>query len=282
MTDMAIHINFKINYARSLALTLLLHLIVVAVVQGPETVANNFIKETPTRNPLKIHTLGIKRKTPTENTVYAGENKVQVLKQQRDGHFSKKLSFSDLKASPEQVRFPAKPVEQISRPGTLPKQTTAMNGIRFGNDELKKMAQESYSGNTQTFAGDKISLKYEVPDGKKLDELNEAELRLYGFLKRGAKNYATSIAAELHEFNLKYPHLQFPMTDTKQLMTGRLTYDEKGNLKQIKMVRWTNIDRLQGFFEEVLKRMEVMQNPPKELWSQNGEFTVFVTLQING
>jgi hypothetical protein len=194
---------------------------------------------------------------------------------------AKSLSFSDLKLPQEPMRpLKARPV----RPGTLPTPKTALEnqGIRFNNQELKKMAQESYGGTTQTFGSDKISLRYEVPDGKSLDELNEAELRLYSFLRRGAKNYATSVAAELHDFNLKYPHLNFPMVEDRHVMTGRMTYDKNGNLKQIKMIRWSNNDKLQEFFENVLKRMEIMQNPPRELWAENDEFTIFMTLQING
>ena len=94
--------------------------------------------------------------------------------------------------------------------------------------------------------------------------------------------YVASLSSELKEFELKNPHLNFPLTESKQILTGRLVYDGQGNLKQIKMVRWTNIDKLQSFFENVLKRMDTLQNPPKELWVENGEFTVFISLQLNG
>jgi hypothetical protein len=72
------------------------------------------------------------------------------------------------------------------------------------------------------------------------------------------------------------------LTDDKQVLTGRLVFDQQGNLKQIKMVRWTNIDKLQTFFESVLKKLDSLQNPPKELWLKDGEFAIFVTLQVNG
>ncbi|MBA2405189.1 MAG: hypothetical protein H0V66_10495 [Bdellovibrionales bacterium] len=279
--------TFQINkkYALSLGVTLLLHALLITTVKPFASLTDLFIKPEH-KTVLNLRTVGIKRDVPVENRVMMDIPKVQsktaANKQGLKSNAGKKLSFKELNQPADSVQISKRAVGQTFRPGELPKTPTALSGVRFGNEELKKMAKESYSGHSDTFAGDKISLKYEVPDGKSLDELNDVELRLYGFLKRGAKNYATSIASELHDFNLKYPHIHFPMTDTKQLMTGRLTYDEKGNLKQIKMIRWTNIDKLQGFFEQVLKRMEVMQNPPKELWQKNGEFTVFVTLQING
>ncbi len=72
------------------------------------------------------------------------------------------------------------------------------------------------------------------------------------------------------------------MTENKQVMTGRLTYDEKGNIKQIKMIRWSNEERLQGFFENVLKEMDVLHNPPQALWEKQGEFSIFFSFVVNG
>lgn len=270
-----------------LGCSLLLHLLTFISFNSLESLlSNDFLKLDNSRRPLKIHTLGIKRNKPVDNSIYLKPQVAKPSIQPRGQRSSqgKELSFKDLTIPQEAIKAPTSVAQQTSRPGSMPKTTApALQGLRFNNQELKKMAQESYSGNSQIFGSDKISLKYEVPDGKNLDELNEAELRLYSFLKRGAKNYATSVAAELHDFQLKYPHLHFPMTDDKHVMTGRMTYDKNGNLKQIKMIRWTNNDKLQQFFENVLKRMEIMQNPPKELWAENNdEFTIFMTLQING
>lgn len=280
MTDLAPHSDFKLRYSLSLGLALALHLVIFLGVAAPGLIQDRFFK--PQRKPIQFVNVGIQdTQRPRHivdpdilNAKKVDYKKEQVAKQGLENFQGKKLSFNDLKVSEDR--------QPHTRPGDMPQTRTALKGISFENNELKKMAYESFGGAHNKLSGDKISLKYEVPNGKSLDDLNEAELRLYGFLKRGAKNYTTSIMAELHDFELKYPHLNFPLTDTKQVMTGRLTYDEKGNLKQIKMIRWTNVDKLQGFFENVLKRMEIMQNPPKELWAENGEFTVFITLQING
>lgn len=288
MTDLTSKQDLKQRYPLSLGIAILFHFLIFSFVAAPGLIDSKFFK--PRQNAIKLvgiddirrprHIVDLE-KIDFKKVDYKKEN---VAKKGLEKHQAKKLSFNDLKLDSEKLTIPARKQSPVAsaRPGSLPVVDGAMKGIRFDNNELKKMARESFGGSHSSLAGDKISLKYEVPNGKSLDELNEAELRLYGFLRRGAKNYTTSILAELHDFELKYPHLHFPLTDTKQVLTGRLTYDEKGNLKQIKMIRWTNIDKLQGFFEQVLKRMEVMQNPPKELWAENGEFNIFVTLEING
>lgn len=170
------------------------------------------------------------------------------------------------------------------RPGSMPVAApSAMAGIKYSRDDFKKMAADpSIQGGADILSSKRVSLNFEVPEGKDATELNESQLKLYGFLRRGSIKYVNSLSAEIEQFELQNPHLRFPLIDHKQTLTGRLVYDNQGNLKQIKMVRWSNNDKLQGFFENVLKRLENLQNPPKELWAESGEFTVFVTLQING
>ena len=170
------------------------------------------------------------------------------------------------------------------RPGTMPVAApAAMAGIKYARDDFKKMASDpTIQGGADILSTKRVSLNFEVPEGKDATELNESQLKLYGFLRRGSIKYVNSLSAEIEQFELQNPHLHFPLIDHKQTLTGRLVYDNQGNLKQIKMVRWSNNDKLQAFFENVLKRLENLQNPPKELWAETGEFTVFVTLQING
>ncbi len=286
MTDKVQTLDLKQRYPLSLGIALGLHLFLIAVVGVPSIKESAFFKERSSRKPIQIVRIGSHESKLFSNHFVPLEPPAPPMFKgvPNPKKAGRPLKFEDLKLEPEKLQPVVKtaPIIPSSRPGALPKVDTAIKGITFENKELKTMAQESFGGAHEVMGGDRISLRYEVPNGKTLDELNESELRLYGFLRRGAKNYTTSIMAELHEFEMKYPHLHFPLTDTKQVLTGRLTYDEKGNLKQIKMIRWTNVDKLQGFFENVLKRMEIMQNPPKELWAENGEFTVFITLQING
>ena len=193
------------------------------------------------------------------------------------------LSAGSLVPKPNKVSAQSPQKAPSLRPGTMPvAQPTALTGIKYSRDDIKKLASDpSYQGGADNLSAHRVALNFEVPEGKDATELNESQLKLYGFLRRGAIKYVNSLSAEIEQFELQNPHLHFPLIDFKQTLTGRLVYDNEGNLKQIKMVRWSNNDKLQAFFEKVLKRLENLQNPPKELWAENGEFTVFVTLQIN-
>ncbi len=180
------------------------------------------------------------------------------------------------------------------RPGTRPEvakaaeMTKTLSAISLKGNQIHQFAQ---SENAATLSGDPraatlsnsdILVNLEVPEGVNPDELNKYELMFYGFQRRTAIGYINSFYKHLDKFQRENPHKNFPLTETKQTMTGRLTYDGKGNITQIKMVRWSNVDQLQDFFVEVLKDMDTLHNPPQALWEKNGEFSIFFSLVING
>lgn len=201
----------------------------------------------------------------------------------------KSLALSDLQDNRPVV------AKKLVRPGTRPEvaktaieKTKTMNAISLKGNQIQKFAQgenaAALSGDPRAAAlnNTDVLVSLEVPEGVNPDELNKYELMFYSFQKRTATGYINSFYKHLDKFQRENPHLNFPMTQTKQTMTGRLTYDSKGNITQIKMIRWSNEDRLQDFFTEVLKEMDTLHNPPQALWEKNGEFSIFFSLVLNG
>ena len=282
MTAQTLKLEIKINYPLFFGLTILAHLLLFILVQAPRLIDNQKVTKV-TRTPLKIQSLGEKN-SKSLNSVALKPEKPSSPSQVAIKANPKKLNLSDLMAAmASPSKADTKTAQAPLRPGQLPKPTTAMSGLKYGSDEFQKMASDPMlQGAAEILNSRRVALNFELPKGKKLDEMNESELKLYSFLRRGAIKYVNSLTAEIRDFEMKNPHLHFPLTDDKQVLTGRLVFDQQGNLKQIKMVRWTNIDKLQTFFESVLKKLDSLQNPPKELWLQDGEFAIFVTLQDNG
>lgn len=260
-----------------LGFSLLVHFLVIFFYH------NNIFKlaqHSPSKKSPLIVTIGEKNTKNKRKSFFEPQKTPPAIK---PAPLAKSLSLSDL-AEPSQASS-SNPAQNPSRPGRIAPRAKALSRLRYGADDFKKLAKDSMlQGGADILTSQKFALNFEIPEGKKEDELNESQLKLYSFFRRGAMKYVASISSEIKEFELKNPHLQTPLAlvDTKQVLTGRLVYDNLGNLKQIKMVRWSNNDKLQGFFENVLKRLDTLQNPPKELWAETGEFTIFVTLQING
>jgi hypothetical protein len=294
MSAKSIKLELKINYSWIFAMMVLLHLIVLFI-QAPLELFQSQ-KAQISRAPLKIQslrTVGQKDKKSL-NSAYLSHNQqklkdisaemfkaTQMPLKPQAAPSKKSLSFQDLKPISDQV-----PV----RPGKRPETQVAKKSIQAIN--LKGQQIQKFMNDAVALSGDRrsppglsnsdIMVNLEVPEGVKPDELNEFELMFYSFQRRTAINYINSFYKNLDKFQRENPHKQFPMTDTRQIMTGRLTYDEKGNLKQIKMIRWSNVDRLQDFFVDVLKDMDTLHNPPKSLWEKQGEFAIFFSLVING
>jgi hypothetical protein len=105
---------------------------------------------------------------------------------------------------------------KIPRPGTRPEVATsssplrAMNQMSLRSKEFKDFSRSFPSGglaiSDMITGAQKISdavVSIEVPDGIKPDELNEYELKFYGFQKRTAINYVNSILRNLDKFQKK-------------------------------------------------------------------------------
>lgn len=135
-------------------------------------------------------------------------------------------------------------------------------------------------GGSPTLTKSLMNMQVEVPEGVSKDELNEFELKFYGFQKRMMEKYFSTIVLQAREYEKRYS-LPVLMPDGRHVMTGRVTFDSDGNIKQIKMIRWTQADKLQNMFEDVLKAIDTLPNPPRELMNQHGEFVVYYTFTVN-
>ena len=282
MSAATVKFEIKLNLPMFLGMSLLAHALLFLLIQ-PQLTGSDIVQQTGKQPKPIIVTIG-RPDSKSKNSIFLKPEKPSFptpakVAKPTPPH---KLNLGDLSAA--QMTNPKVVTRDVpNRPGQMPAAPSALSGLRYGKDDFKKMASDpNIQGGADLLTSQRVALNFEIPEGKDKSELNESQLKLYGFLRRGAMKYVNSLSAEITQFELQNPHLRFPLIDYKQTLTGRLVYDNQGNLKQIKMVRWSNNDKLQGFFENVLKRLENLQNPPKELWVENGEFTVFVTLQING
>lgn len=201
-----------------------------------------------------------------------------------------KVSLSDLG---EGIQSPTPQVAQApkvprpgSRPEAFPTKSKAMNTISLKSQEFRNISKAFPSGGlriSDMMAGtQKISdavVSIEVPEGVDPDELNEYELMFYGFQKRTSMNYINSILKNLDKFVKTHPNYKVQTTG-RLTMTARVSYDKEGNVKQIKMIRWTHEQPVQDLFEDIVKNIDQLHNPPKTLWEKNDEFAMFFTLEI--
>lgn len=279
MSAPVVHIKLKLNFPVILFTVLLAHLLLMIAEGIPGfTLASFLPKEEPTT--LKIRRVKSAKVEhsmikATDSVLDPGASKTKAP-----------VSLSDLSIGGGKVVGKKTPPRPGTRPEVVAKSAKAMNTMSLKSREFKDYSKSFSSGglaisdmisNTQKISDAVVSI--EVPDGIEPDQLNEYELMFYGFQRRTAINYINSILKNLDKFQKKYPNYKIP-TSGAITMTARITYDSQGNVQQIKMIRWTHVDELQNFFEDVVKNMDQLHNPPKALWEKQGEFSMFYTLEI--
>lgn len=192
---------------------------------------------------------------------------------------TKKIKLQDL----NNIRAVSKKEKQNPREHKLStKLSNPIEKLDVNDSEINEFLTDSnlLSATSDRISDSDANFQIELPPGLKLNELNEAQLVLYNFRIRTGKQYFNSFYSNLHDHKYKKPHLTFPMTEEKERMTGKITYDQTGNIVKIQMLQVTNKVNLQAFFEDLLKRMHTISNPPEMILNAKGEFTVHFSLNV--
>jgi hypothetical protein len=126
-----------------------------------------------------------------------------------------------------------------------------------------------------------MDVHFEPPEGVSEDELNSTEKIYYSFQKRTFVSYVNSLITSYNRMVLSRPQLkQILMSETHSL-TGRVTFDREGNIVSIKIIQSSLRDEVHRLFEETLKEIKNLPNPPKDFIKDDG-FTIYYQLKING
>ncbi len=126
-----------------------------------------------------------------------------------------------------------------------------------------------------------INMHFTPPEGVDESELNNTEKKFYGFHRRSYEVYINSFLKTFHKAVRERPYIErLFMTQTDDL-TGRITFDSKGDIVSIKMIKWADNDEVQKIFENTLEGIKSLKNPPQEFIQKNGEFTVYYTLKFS-
>lgn len=279
MTGQTIDLKLRINFPVILFTVALLHVLSFTIQNIPGL---EFTKLLTQEEPTILKVRQVKSRKVEHSVLKAMEPQLNATAPNKGSAPRPQFDFKDLAISA------SKP--QVVRPGTRPevtaKKTQDMNRISLKSNQFRDFSKSFPTGGlaiSDFMAGaQKINdavVSIEVPEGVEPDELNEYELKFYGFQKRTAINFMNSILKEVNKFQKTHPNYKIP-TSNRITMTARITYDKEGNVMQIKMVRWTHVNELQNLFEDIVKNIDQLHNPPTSLWEKSGEFSMFYTLEI--
>lgn len=126
-----------------------------------------------------------------------------------------------------------------------------------------------------------FNLHFEPPEGVTEDELNSVEKIFYSFQKRTFTTYVTSFLSTYQQKIINKPQLRTALQSERHLLTGKIDFDREGNILRIKILRSSPSDEVHQLFEETLKGIQGLPNPPKALVEKREQFTIYYQLNIN-
>lgn len=126
-----------------------------------------------------------------------------------------------------------------------------------------------------------FNLHFEPPEGVSEDELNSVEKIFYSFQKRTFTTYVQSFLSTYQQKIINRPQIRTALKTEKHLLTGKIDFDKEGNIMRIKILRSSQSDEIHELFEETLKGIRSLPNPPKDLIEKREQFTIYYQLHIN-
>ena len=125
-----------------------------------------------------------------------------------------------------------------------------------------------------------FNIDFTPPEGVSEDELNTMEKIYYSFQKRTFYTYVNSFVKSYNAIELKRPQVKNVLRSESHKLTGRITFDQEGNIVAIKILQSSPNDDIHQLFEETLKGIQRLPNPPKTL-IKDGQLTIYYQLKIN-
>ncbi len=210
-------------------------------------------------------------------------------------HFSTKTTFfSRQNQKATSTKFPA--LEHLALKHLKNLKANAAKMIKKQNLEKEPLEKSVEMANTadykrldnfafsntdaQIMNSSDMNIKLDPPTGVSEDELNSMEKIYYSFQKRTYESYVNSFISTYNNIIKNHPATRLAFINHSHQLTGKITFDKEGNIVSIKVIQWSKNDDVQKVFEDTLKRIGTLPNPPKNLVN-NGIFSIYYDLKIN-
>jgi multidrug efflux pump subunit AcrB len=244
------------------------------------------------KNGKKNFSTPIKTKKVTEHQtkkkpVIKVKSKVKS-KRKRTETKKKQISLNSLRVKTKRIEATKmiRPLQPLSKTPsksnleiTTNKETSRQNRRELQTDVLKQLANSPDNATILRKTG--FNMQLEPPEGVSQDELNSMEKIFYSFQKRTFQNYVGSFLKTYRQLLINRPSVKPTIENDLHRLTARVIFDKEGHIVSIKILRSSHSDDIHNLFEKTLKDIRKLPNPPKDLLSKKGQFTIYYQLNIN-
>lgn len=257
---------------------------------GVKNGAKNFSLPTPRGNSVS------KSKKNSEQEKGEGGLSLEKLQAKVDTKalekdFDERLQKRDIKAREEKKmvkdtpQFLKKEIKAAESgvPLTALQSSTATENFRRQESMRRNMLSQmgTNSDRAEILKRTGFNLHFEPPEGITEDELNSVEKIFYSFQKRTFVTYVNSFVSTYQDKLLNRPQLATALRNERHLLTGKIDFDREGNILRLKILRSSPNDDVHELFEETLRGIRTLPNPPKAMIEGKEIFTIYYQLNIN-
>jgi hypothetical protein len=132
----------------------------------------------------------------------------------------------------------------------------------------------------KAFGNTNVNIGFDTPQGVSFDQLNSIEKRFYSFNKRSFETYISSLIKSLQILIREKPYLNYKRFSGNYTLIGKLSFNREGETISTRFLKMTGEEDIQQLFENTLMEIRSIPNPPKELISKNGTFSIYYKLRV--
>jgi len=234
---------------------------------GVKNGSKNYSEKTPVKSMARPKPRPAPQ--PSLKELGAEVDKVKIERQQSAGNRTQRVLEESSESNPFKVSV---------KEGSKKAQILDQRKENLENDYTKDIG---VSPDDQRFLKSTgFNIDFTPPEGVSEDELNTMEKIYYSFQKRTFYTYVNSFVKNYNAIELKRPQLKNVLRSESHTLTGRITFDQDGNIVTIKILQSSPNDDIHQLFEETLKGIQRLPNPPKTL-IKDGQLTIYYQLKIN-
>lgn len=125
-----------------------------------------------------------------------------------------------------------------------------------------------------------FNLGFIPPEGVNEDQLNSIEKIFFSFQKRTYESYVNAFISSYYDLTTRKPYLKNILREGEHLLRGRVVFDSKGNIETLEVLHSSKNDNVHELFEETLKNIKSLPNPPKQLLNTQEQLIIYYQLNV--
>ena len=156
--------------------------------------------------------------------------------------------------------------------------------IKNQNNQIRNQIVKNASSRTNIsniLKNSQFDIHIEPIENLEKDELNSMDKTFYSFNRRVSINYIKSVLKTYHYMDSLNKNLDKSLKNSSDVLSARVTFDRLGNIDRIKILKSSNDDNIHNLFEQALRGMSNLPNPPSAFIKNRDFFSIYYQLRIN-